>query len=539
MNLEKKRVLFVDDNPEMRNSMRIQLSECGLRYCVPVRNVKEAITRLTEEKFDVVISDYKLGQGADGQQLLELVRRKQVLPLSTAFLMVTGESSYQQVSTAAEYSPDDYLLKPFTSDVLAVRLLRILEKKEALKFIYQHMVPKGDRLLALEACDRLLQSNARYTTDVQRLKGELLLETSQYDDALVFYEEILAQRITPWAVVGRALTLKALNRDEEAIAALQASLEAYPNFLVAYDALAELLARTDKVAAQGIVESALKVSASTQRQRDIGVLALENKDYARAETAMRIAVEKDKTGFFKSQDDYSLLARSCTEQGKYQDALTAVKDMGMHLSNTLDLKARQAALECQVQVRAGNLEAAQQALTRASEMQQQGGLDAKTALEVAQSCFVMGQDAQARQILQTVAEDYQENAEVLKLARDVFKTAGLENEGAEFLDAAGKRMIALNNEAVALAKRGELDQAVDMLVQAASRLRNNTQVAINAAQAILMRISKRGMDAEQLSQAQRYIEQAAAANPEHPKLAAAVAFYKKIAPEGSPTPVLR
>ncbi len=539
MNLENKRILFLDDNPEMRNSMRMQLSECGLRYCVPVRNVKEAITRLADEKFDVVISDYNLGQGTDGQQLLELMRRKQVLPLSTAFLMVTGESNYQQVSTAAEYSPDDYLLKPFTSDVLAVRLMRVLEKKEALKSIHQHMVPKGNRLKALEACNAALQSGTRYLSEVQRLKGELLLETNQYDEAFALYEEILAQRMTPWAVVGRALALKALNRDEEAIAALKDSLEAYPNFLVAYDELAELLAKTDKVAAQGVVESALKVSASTQRQRELGTLALENKDYARAETALRIAVEKDRTGFFKSQDDYALLAKSCTEQEKYQEALTAVKDMGMHLSNTLDLKARQAALECQVQMKAGNPEAAQQALTRASEIQQQGGLDAKTALEVAQSCFVMGKDDEARQILQTVAEDYQENPEVLSLARAVFKTAGLENEGVEFLDAAGKRMIALNNEAVALAKRGELDQAVDMLAQAASRLRNNTQVAINAAQAILMRISKQGMDTEQLAQARGYIEQAAAANPEHPKLAAAVAFYKKIAPEGAPFPMLR
>jgi tetratricopeptide (TPR) repeat protein len=133
-----------------------------------------------------------------------------------------------------------------------------------------------------------------------------------------------------------------------------------------------------------------------------------------------------------------------------------------------------------------------------------------------------------------VAEDHHENEEILLRAHGVFEAAGLEEEGREFLEATCKRMIRLNNDAVALAKSGELDQAVDMLVEAAGRLHNNAQIAINAAQAILMRLSRRGMDGEQLAEARRYIEQAAAVNPEHPKLAAVVNFYAKVAPPNSP-----
>ncbi len=531
MDLRNKTGLLIDDNTDMRNALRIQLSDCGLLHCVSVRNIKEAVVKLGGQKFDIVICDYNLGQGADGQQLLELVRRNQLLPLSSAFLMVTGETAYQQVSTAAEYSPDDYLLKPFTADILATRLSRILEKKEALLPVYQHMTPKGDRLKAIAACDTLLQAGTRYAADVLRLKGELLLRCGQSAEALALYEKILAQRATPWAVVGRASALKAEGREEEAVGVLEEALEAYPNYLVAYDNLAELVGKNDKQAAQAVVERALKVSASTQRQRDLGGLALENKDYSRAETAYRIAVDKDRTGFFKSHDDYAALSRSCVEQGKHKEALGAVKDMAQHFSNTPDLKARQAALECQVQMRAGNMEAAGAAFTRAVELQRDGALlDAKSALEVAQACFVMGQDAEARQIIQTVAEDHHENEDILSRAHAVFQAAGLEEEGREFLEDTRKRMIRLNNDAVALAKSGDLDQAVDMLVEAANRLHNNAQIAINAAQAILMRLSRRGMGAEQFAEARRYIEQAAAVNPEHPKLAAVVSFFAKVAP---------
>ncbi len=534
MDLRNKTGLLIDDVAEMRTTVRIQLADSGLERCTTVRNIKEAVEKLSANKYDLIVCDYNLGQGTDGQQFLELVRRKHLLPLSAAFLMITGETGYEQVSTVAEYSPDDYLLKPFTAEILATRLLRILEKKEALKPIYQHMGIKGDRAKALAACDVLLGQKTRYVSDVLRLKGELLLASGRTAEALALYEGILQQRATPWAAVGKAHALTATGNSEEARGLLEQALVAYPNYLAAYDSLANMLQKTDKVAAQKVVEKALKVAPTTQRQRDLGALALDNKDFSRAESAFRVAVERDRTGFFKSHDDYAGLSRSCVEQGKTKEALAAVKDMGQHFSHTPELAARQAALECQVHVHAGNPEAAHNALAQALALQMQGGLDVNTSLEVAQACFAAGQPEDAKQIIQAVAEDHHENEQVLERARGVFEIAGLKEEGAEFLDITCKRMIRLNNDAVALAKSGELDKAIVMLVEAADRLLNNAQVSINAAQAILMRIQLQGMNRDQLAQAHRYISQAILANPEHAKLPGAIAFYRKVAPPDAP-----
>lgn len=534
MDLRNKQGLLIDDVAEMRASVRIQLADGGLESCTAVRNIKEALDRLSKEKFDLVVCDYNLGQGADGQQFLELIRRKQLLPLTSAFLMITGETAYEQVSTAAEYSPDDYLLKPFTADKLMTRLLRILEKKEALRPIYQHMISKGDRMKALAACDTLLAQKSRYVADVIRIKGELLLATGGHEEALALYDEILMQRATPWATVGKAHALISLGSVDAARELLQEALIAYPNYLAAYDLLAKLLKKTDKAAAQAIVESALAVAPSTQRHRDLGVLALENNDFSRAETAYRVAVEKDRTGFFKSHDDYAALVRCCVEQGKNKEAMAVVKDLGKSFSSSPELSARLAALETQVQLASGDSKAAEKALMEAIALQKHGGMDVNTLLEVAQACFVAGKAEEAKKILEGVVEDHYENEEVLDRVRRIFERAGLKDEGEMFLEVNCKRMIRLNNDAVALAKSGELDKAVLMLVEAADRLRNNAQVSINAAQAILMRIQKQGMDAEQLAEAHRYITQAALANPDHPKLPAAIAFYQKVAPESAP-----
>lgn len=539
MDLRDKVGLLIDDMPEMRSSMRIQLADAGLEKCDTARNVKEAIDRLKEKRYDLIVCDYNLGQGTDGQQLLELVRRRELLPLSSAFLMVTGETGYEQVSTAAEYAPDDYLLKPFTAELLARRLERIMEKKAALQPIHRWMGPNrdaSDRDRARAACDVVIEAGGRHALDAQRIKGELLLAAGRAAEARAVYDDVLQGRSTPWAVVGQARATLAIGDEAEGRRMLEQSIAAYPNYLAAYDSLAGLLARTDRVAAQAVVEQALKVVPSTRRTRELGSLAFDNGDFTRAEAAFKRVVEKDRSGFFKSHDDYSGLAKSCVAQGKIAEALGAVKNMGAAFSRSPELLARQAALECQVQVKAGNAEAAQAALERALEAQRAGGLDPAAALEVAQACFAGGRTDAARQIIQTVAEDHDENDAILARAQAVFAQAGLGDEGTAFLEATRKRMIRLNNDAVALAGSGQLDQAIAMLTEAADRLANNCQIAVNATLALLMHGHRNGTDDERMAQARHYIEQARRINPAHPKLAEVEALYRKLAPTGAMPP---
>ena len=526
--------LLIDDVADMRSAIRIQLADCGLERCDAARNVREAIEKLSANRYDLIICDYNLGQGADGQQLLELVRRRKILPLTTVFLMVTGETAYEQVATAAEYSPDDYLIKPFTSHTLQSRLERIIDKKQALRPIYAHLGERGDKNKALAECDAMLAQPSRYVLDVIRIKGDVLLDLQRNDEALALYQAVLDQRATPWASVGKARALAARGDESDAREHLDKTLAAYPNYLAAYDSLARLLEKSDRVAAQEVTERALKVAPSTQRQRQLGALALDNKDFTRAEDAFRRAVDKDRTGFFKSHGDYSGLAKSQVAQGKVQEALAAVKEMGQHFRRSPELAVHQAAAESIVHARSGNPVAAQAALDRALEAAK-ADLDVSASLELANACFASGNDDQAKRILLNVAEDHQENGAVLEQTQAVFRAAGKDKEGEVFLEATRERMITLNNDAVALAKAGDLSQASAMLDEAADRLRNNAQVSINAAIAALMQIQQAGASPVLVDKAHRYISQANRANPDHPRLAEAVRLYRKLAPAGAPT----
>ena len=71
---------------------------------------------LEHATFDIVLCDYHFEHCEySGQDLLDDLRRGQLLPYFTTFVMVTGEASYNKVAEAAESALDSYIVKPYTA----------------------------------------------------------------------------------------------------------------------------------------------------------------------------------------------------------------------------------------------------------------------------------------------------------------------------------------------------------------------------------------------------------------------------------------
>ena len=58
--------------------------------------------QLEVREFDVVLCDFHFDGNQTGQELIDDLRRANVLPFSTVFIMVTGEAAYDKVAEAAE-----------------------------------------------------------------------------------------------------------------------------------------------------------------------------------------------------------------------------------------------------------------------------------------------------------------------------------------------------------------------------------------------------------------------------------------------------
>ena len=132
------RALVVDPNSTSRSILVAQLRDLGVGTVVQCGRVADARSQLETKAFDVVLCEQDFGDAdGSGQQLLNDMRRHQLLPLSTVFIMITGEASYTKVSDAAESALDGYLIKPHTAAALAERLGQARQRKKALREVFK------------------------------------------------------------------------------------------------------------------------------------------------------------------------------------------------------------------------------------------------------------------------------------------------------------------------------------------------------------------------------------------------------------------
>ena len=88
--LTKKRVLIVDRHSPARDSMRLMLGALGVTLVHGAGNSAEVIRQVKANRFDIVLSDFVLDDGRDGQQLLEELRHAHLIPLSTVYMIITS-----------------------------------------------------------------------------------------------------------------------------------------------------------------------------------------------------------------------------------------------------------------------------------------------------------------------------------------------------------------------------------------------------------------------------------------------------------------
>ena len=117
-----QKVLIVDDFPEFRMSLKNIMQQLGATDIDIAPDGKTAVNSCRKKSYDIILSDYSLGEGKDGQQVLEELIISDLLKPTTVFIMVTAENTTEMVMAAIEHTPDSYLTKPFTEDDLKTRL---------------------------------------------------------------------------------------------------------------------------------------------------------------------------------------------------------------------------------------------------------------------------------------------------------------------------------------------------------------------------------------------------------------------------------
>ncbi len=118
-----KRILLVDDDAEIVESLRFALSKRGYEILV-ARDGNQALSMAERERPDLVILDMMMPKRS-GFLVLEKLRRTHVVPVRV--IMITANEGSRHKAYAEMLGVDDYIRKPFSMDRLLGSVDRLLE----------------------------------------------------------------------------------------------------------------------------------------------------------------------------------------------------------------------------------------------------------------------------------------------------------------------------------------------------------------------------------------------------------------------------
>jgi two-component system KDP operon response regulator KdpE len=119
---DRRRILVVDDEPQILRALRVILREAGFEP-VPAETAEEALDRASVRPPDAAIIDLVLPDG-DGIEVCREIRRWSQMPIIV--LSAVGEEDAKV--EALEAGADDYVTKPFGSRELIARLQAALRR---------------------------------------------------------------------------------------------------------------------------------------------------------------------------------------------------------------------------------------------------------------------------------------------------------------------------------------------------------------------------------------------------------------------------
>jgi two-component system, chemotaxis family, chemotaxis protein CheY len=118
------RVLLADDSVTMRTILRRSLESLGVTGTVEASDGLQAIELFKASRgFDLVVTDWNM-RGKSG---LELVHEIRALDQRVPIVMITTEAEKSRVLEAISAGVSDYLIKPFTTDLLRSKLEQFTE----------------------------------------------------------------------------------------------------------------------------------------------------------------------------------------------------------------------------------------------------------------------------------------------------------------------------------------------------------------------------------------------------------------------------
>ncbi|MCG7873416.1 MAG: response regulator [Candidatus Thiodiazotropha lotti] len=514
--LENRLYLVVDDFGDMRSMIKNMLMACGVREIRLARNGSEAIELMEEERFDVVLCDYNLGAGRDGQQVLEEAKYRHLMGLGSVFVMVTAENTRDMVMGAVEYEPDSYLTKPFNKDFLKTRLEKLIAKKHNLMAI-EEAVEKRNYAKAVTILDEKITAKPANCNELRKIKGDILVNSGKLTEARTLFEEVLAIRELPWARLGLGRCSYLAEDYQQATDEFQRLKSQNPNYTPAYDWLAKCHKRVNQLTeAEEILKQAVSISPkAVPRQQMLGEVALANHHQEIAESAFTKAVHHGKHSVYKHPSNYANLARVTADNHDGAAGLQVLKQIKKDFKKDPKADFYQASAECQIHEAMGNDDLAQASLNKAAELQKSFDQieDSDCAIELAKTYKKFGMEEESLELLKGAILNNHTDEQLMDEIKMTISSMDMDEQALGTIDTIREEVSALNRKGVELAKNGQLEEAAKLLKETSTRMPANRTVNLNIALVLLMSMEREGPSPAIIDEIKGYLARVAKADP--------------------------
>ncbi|MFA6052700.1 MAG: tetratricopeptide repeat protein [Methylobacter sp.] len=522
IDLSAKKILIIEDRAIMRETIKHILVDLGARFFVEAESGVNAMAAMRKEKFDIVLCDYNLGEGKNGQQILEEAKYLKLLPLNAIFIMVTGEQHQSVILSILDHKLDDFLIKPFNRQQLLGRLERCYVIKEYLADIDRE-IDNGNLYQAINNCEKLLeQDNKKMRLQLLKTRAELAIKISDFKTAAKIYQEILKEREIPWARLGLGIIAFSNDNFTQAIVSFQQVINETPTMLEAYDWLAKSHeALGDHEEALSTINSAIELCPLTiLRQKRLALLADKTDNVPVAKKAYGAAVQLGKHSIHKSPEDYAGLAKAHLKTNSTNEALKTLLDLSQQFHNDPEGKLRAATLEIDIYKKIDKEGLAKQSYDKAIKLNAQFGNQASRGLrlEMAKACHLYGDTQISEEILADLVKTNIDDKQFIDTVGEMCTTFIGDNYAEILLRQVKQELIDVNNKGVSLFKEGKIDEALAVFEEAIEKMPDNQTIILNMAKIMVHDIKTSGGTQEKILNAQAYINKAIQLGIPHNKI---------------------
>jgi tetratricopeptide (TPR) repeat protein len=492
---------------------------------------EEAIKLLRKNNFDIVLCDYNLGDGKDGQQVLEEARVEKILDPSAVFIMITAETSIPYVLGAVEFQPNEYLTKPFTKDLLLRRIEKAIEREDAVKLVRQAL-KKENFDDAIMLCKQGLSTKSPYLQTYARLLGEIYLDQGMYQEIISFFSAVLARNSFHWAMLGLGRAQFAIEEYTASAETFKSLVEANKYYIEGYDWLAKCQAALGEMQeSQQTLQQGVALSPkSVPRLKELGKTAKANEELEDAAKAYRMAISHGKHSCRKSADEFVGYSDVLCEQGKPHKALLTLKEGKQSLKHRTDDQLRLSSGIVKVHMSQNHLQDAKSELKIAKHLydKEPDRISGESALSLVEAAIATGDQELEKEVVDTVLKKNPDDSDFISQVSTLLENSSVDDSVKDLIDNTLQEMMQINAKGVELVEQGKQEEALRLFEQAAREVPSNCSFNLNAAQVMIDLMQKNGVEEGMKQKARSHLELVAKSDIQDERHRILVSRYKKL-----------